>query len=147
MAQWIPLVEVSEDAQGYVIKAELPEVMKEDVKITLENGTLIITGQRKFDQNSKKDEPPALSYGRFAHSFVIPNNARPARVTTVFKNGVLIVHLTRNRRPQPSNSKAKLPRRALSESAAKCSTDLFASRPLVCLFPESQNINKNENKE
>jgi len=96
VAQWIPLVEVSEDARGYVIKAELPKVKKEDVRITLENGTLTITGERKFDQNSKKDEPLALSYGRFAHSFVIPNDARPARVTTVFKNGVLIVHLTRN---------------------------------------------------
>jgi HSP20 family protein len=96
LPQWIPLVNVSDDARGYVIKAELPQVKKEDVKITLENGTLTITGERKFDQNGKKDEPPALSYGRFAHSFVIPNDARPARVTTVFKNEVLIVHLTRN---------------------------------------------------
>ena len=99
LPQWIPVVNVSEDARGYVIKAELPKVKKEDVRITLENGTLIITGERKFDQNSKKDEPPALSYGSFAHSFVIPNDARPARVTTVFKNGVLTVHLTRNAGP------------------------------------------------
>jgi HSP20 family protein len=96
VAQWIPLVDVSEDARGYVIKAELPQVGKEDVRITLEDGTLIITGERKFDQNSKKNHPLALAYGRFAHSFVIPNDARPAWVTTVFKNGVLIVHLSRN---------------------------------------------------
>jgi len=94
--QWIPLVDVSEDARGYVIKAELPQVEKADVRIALEDGTLIITGERKFDQNSKKDNPPALAYGRFAHNFVIPNDARPARVTSVFKDGVLIVHLTRN---------------------------------------------------
>src|SRR3977135_3985467 len=75
--QWIPLVNVSEDARGYVIRAELPQVKKEDVRIILENGTLIITGERKFDRNSKKDQPPALAYGRFAHSFVIPNDARP----------------------------------------------------------------------
>jgi len=108
--QWIPLVEVSEDARGYVIKAELPQVKKEHMRITLANGTLIITGEHKFDQNSRNDEPPALSYGRFAHSFVIPNDARPARVTTVFKNGVLIVHLTRNAKAtaEQLNGKASL---------------------------------------
>ena len=108
LPQWIPVVNVSEDARGYVIKAELPQVKKEDVKITLENGTLIITGERKFDQNSKKDEPPALSCGRFAHSFVIPNDARPARVTTVFKAGVLIAHLTRNAKSTSQQLKGKV---------------------------------------
>ena len=105
--QWIPLVNVSEDARGYVIRAELPQVRKEDVRIILENGTLIITGERKFDRNSKKDQPPALTYGRFAHSFVIPNDARPARVTTVFKNEVLIVHLTRNAKATAQQLKPK----------------------------------------
>jgi len=121
VAQWIPLVEVSEDARGYVIKAELPEVMKADVKITLENGTLIITGERKFDQNSKKDEPQALSYGRFAHSFVIPNDARPARVTTVFKNEVLIVHLTRNAKATAQ----QLKRKASSEIPLGVGSEVF----------------------
>jgi HSP20 family protein len=107
--QWIPLVNVSEDARGYVIKAELPQVKKEDVRITLEKGTLIITGERKFDQNSKNDQPPALAYGHFAHSFVIPNDARPARVTTVFKNGVLIVRLTRNAKSTTRQLKGKAP--------------------------------------
>ena len=121
VAQWIPLVEVSEDARGYVIKTELPQVKKEDVKITLENGTLIITGERKFDQNSKKDEPPALSCGRFAHSFVIPNDARPVRVTTVFKNGVLIVHLTRNAKATAQQFKGK----TSSESPLGVGSEVF----------------------
>lgn len=117
--QWIPLVEVSEDVRGYVIKAELPQVKKDHVKITLENGTLTITGERKFDQNSRKDEPPALCYGRFAHSFVIPNDARPARVTTVFKNEVLIVHLTKNAKAIAEQLKAK----ASSDSRLGVGTD------------------------
>jgi HSP20 family protein len=121
VAQWIPLVEVSEDARGYVIKAELPQVKKEDVKVTLENGTLIITGERKFDQNSRKDEPPALSCGRFAHSFVIPNDARPAMVTTVFKNGVLIAHLTRNAKATTE----QLKRKASSEIPLGVASEVF----------------------
>jgi HSP20 family protein len=108
LAQWIPLVSVSEDARGYVIKAELPQVKKEDVRIILEDGTLIITGERKFDQNSKKGHPLALAYGRFAHSFVVPNDARPARVTTMFKNGVLIVHLTRSAKQSNQQLKGKV---------------------------------------
>jgi HSP20 family protein len=106
-AQWIPLVNVSEDVRGYVLKAELPQVQKQDVRITLENGTLIITGERKFDQNSKKDHPLALACGRFAHSFVIPNDARPAWVTSVFKDGVLVVHLTRNAKGTTQQLKGK----------------------------------------
>ena len=129
LPQWIPLVEVSEDARGYVIKAELPQVKKEDVRITLEEGTLIITGERKFDQNSKKDHPSALAYGRFAHSLVIPNDARPARVTTMFKNGVLIVHLTRNAQSRTRQLKGKFLRHAFHESAPKSSSDPF--RPKV----------------
>ncbi|HEY5911184.1 MAG TPA: Hsp20/alpha crystallin family protein [Verrucomicrobiae bacterium] len=96
LAEWIPLVEISEDARGYVLKAELPQVKKEDVKIAIEDGTLTITGDRKFDQNRKKDQRVEYAYGRFAHSFLIPEDARPARVTAVFKNGVLTVHLARN---------------------------------------------------
>lgn len=105
--QWIPLVNVSEDARGYVIKAELPQVKKEDVRITLEEGTLVITGERRFDQNRKNDQPPALAYGRFAHSFVIPNDARPTKVTAVFRNGVLTVHLTRNVKTSLEQPKSK----------------------------------------
>jgi HSP20 family protein len=107
-AQWIPLVDVSEDAGGYVIKAELPQVKKEDVEITVENGTVTITGEREFDRNSKKDHPLALAYGRFAHSFVLPNDARPARVTSVFKDGVLLVHLTRNAKATIQQLKGKV---------------------------------------
>jgi HSP20 family protein len=103
LAQWIPVVEVREDSQGYVIRAELPQVEKADVRITCEAGTLLITGERKFDLNCKKDHLPALACGRFAHTFVIPNDARPARVTTGFKDGVLLVHLTRNAKGQTNN--------------------------------------------
>jgi len=93
---WIPLVDLSEDAHGYVLKAELPQVNKEDVEITIEDGALTITGDRKFDQNCKKDHRIERAYGRFAHSFLLPEDARPARVTAVFTNGILTVHLTRN---------------------------------------------------
>jgi HSP20 family molecular chaperone IbpA len=94
--QRIPLVDVSEEAEGYVIKAELPEVKKQDVQIAIEEGTLTITGDRKFDRNSKTDQPVEHAYGRFAYSFGLPADARPGKVTSMFNNGVLIIHLAKN---------------------------------------------------
>src|SRR5215470_15778030 len=53
VAQWSPLVDITEDDKEYLIKAELPEVRKEDVKVTVENGVLSITGERKFEKEEK----------------------------------------------------------------------------------------------
>jgi HSP20 family protein len=96
VAHWIPLVNISKDVEGYVIKAELPHVKKEDVTIRIEDGMLIITGDRKFEKNSKKDHPIERADGRFVHAFSLPNDARPSKVTTEFNDGVLKVHLARN---------------------------------------------------
>ena len=109
--QRIPLAAVSENARGYVLKVELPQVKQEDAKIAIEDGTLTITGDRKFNLNRKKDRAVEHTYGRFEHSFQVPADARPAKVSAVFKKGVLTVHL------------AKRPR------------VLFASRPRVFVLP------------
>ena len=94
--QRIPLVAVRENARGYVLKAELPQVKPEDAKITIDDGTLTIAGDRTFDLNRKRDHPAEHAYGRFAHSFEIPADARPAKVNTMFKNEVLTVHLAKS---------------------------------------------------
>jgi HSP20 family protein len=91
--QRIPLVAVRENARGYVLKAELPQVKQEDVKLNLDGDTLTITGDREFNLNRKKGQPAEHACGRFTHSFEIPADARPAKVSGVFKNGVLMVHL------------------------------------------------------
>ena len=94
--QRIPLVAVRENARGYVLEAELPRVKQEDVNITIDEGTLTITGDRTFDVNRKNDHPAEHACGRFAHSFEVPADARPAKVSAVFKNEVLIVHLAKH---------------------------------------------------
>ena len=152
----IPLVDVSEDARGYLIRVELPQVKKEDVEIILEDGTLTITGERKFDQNSKRDHPIALSRGRFAHSFEVPNNARPVRATAMFNNGVLKVHLARNEKARPRQPGGK----ACFAGTTRGSKGLCScrappgrkhpmtrtnSQPKPPFSPKSQNKNKNKN--
>jgi len=103
VADWSPLVDISEDGKEYLIKAELPEVKKEDVKITMEDGTLTIAGDRKFEkeENGKKYHRVERAYGSFGRSFSLPNDASPAKVTAEFKDGVLKVHLAKNEKARP----------------------------------------------
>ena len=103
VADWAPVVDISEDNQEYLIKAELPEVKKEDVKITMADGMLTITGDRKFEkeENGKKYHRVERAYGSFGRSFSLPDDASPAKVTADFKDGVLKVHLAKNEKARP----------------------------------------------
>ena len=103
VAEWTPLVDISEDDKEYLIKAELSEVKKEDVKITMEDGTLTISGDRKYEkaENGKKYHRVERAYGSFGRSFSFPVDAGPAKVTADFKDGVLKVHLAKNEKPRP----------------------------------------------
>ena len=103
VADWTPLVDISEDPKEYLIKVELPEVKREDVKITMEEGTLTIAGDRKYEKqdNGKKYHRVERAYGSFGRSFSLPDDASPAKVTADFKDGVLKVHLAKNEKARP----------------------------------------------
>jgi len=103
VADWAPLVDISEDPKEYLIKAELPEVKKEDVKITLEDGMLTITGDRKFEkeENGRKYHRVERAYGSFERTFSLPDDASPGKVKAEFKDGVLKVHLAKDEKARP----------------------------------------------
>lgn len=103
VAEWSPLVDISEEDKEYLIKVELPEVRKEDVKVTAVEGTLTITGERKFEPEVKgrKYHRVERAYGTFGRSFSLPDDANPARVSAVFKDGVLTVHLVKDEKAKP----------------------------------------------
>lgn len=102
-SEWSPLVDISEDEREYLIKAELPEVGKEDVKVTVEAGTLTIMGERKFEngEHGKKFHRVERFYGTFGRSFALPADVNPARVSADFKEGVLTVHLLKDEKAKP----------------------------------------------
>ena len=108
--EWAPLVDISEDDKEYLIKAELPEVKKEDVKVTAEDGTLTITGERKFEkeENGKKYHRVERSYGTFVRNFSFPDDASPAKVSAEFKDGVLTVHLAKTQKAKPQQIEVKV---------------------------------------
>jgi HSP20 family protein len=103
VTEWSPLVDISEDDLEYRIRAELPEVKKEDVKVTAEEGTLTIMGERKFEKEdkSRKYHRVERSYGTFGRSFSLPEDASPAKVRAELKDGVLTVHLVKDAKAKP----------------------------------------------
>lgn len=110
VAQWLPLVDITEDDQAYLIKAELPEVKKEAVKVTVENGVLSISGERKFekeDQN-KRYHRIERSYGSFTRSFAVPDDADDSSVSAEFKDGVLTVRLAKSEKARPKSVEVKV---------------------------------------
>ena len=109
VAEWAPLVDISEDDHEYLIKAELPEVKKEDVKVTAEEGTLTIMGERKFVKGEKgrKYHRMERTYGSFGRSFALPDDASPAKVSAEFKDGVLSVHLAKTEKARPQQVEIK----------------------------------------
>jgi len=100
LADWEPLADITEDDKEYVIKAELPDVKKEDVKVTVENGVLTIAGERKFEkeEKNKKYHRVERSYGSFVRSFALPDLADADKVKAEFKDGMLTVHVPKSER-------------------------------------------------
>lgn len=101
--EWTPLVDVIEDEKEYLIKVELPEVQKDDVKVTVENGALAISGERKAEnpEKNRKFHRVERAYGRFERTFGIPENADAGNVKAEFKDGVLRVHVAKSEKAQP----------------------------------------------
>jgi len=110
VAEWSPLVDISEDDKEYRIKVELPEIKKEDVKLTAEEATLTITGERKFEaeQKGRKYHRVERAYGSFGRSFSLPDDANPAKVSAEFKDGVLTVHLVKDEKAKPQHVEVKV---------------------------------------
>lgn len=104
VADWMPSVDISETDAAYLIKAEIPDVKKEDVKVTIQDGMLTIQGERKLDkeEKGKKFHRIERSYGSFVRSFQVPDDADEAAVKAEFKDGMINVTL-----PKSAKAKAK----------------------------------------
>jgi HSP20 family protein len=109
VAEWAPLVDITEDDQEYIIKTELPEVKKEDVKVSVENGLLTIVGERKFEkEENKKYHRVERAYGRFLRSFVLPEGVDRDKVNAEFRDGLLKVHLAKSEQTKPKQIEVKV---------------------------------------
>ena len=102
---WVPAVDVFEsDNHEVVVKAELPDMKREDINVTFENGTLTLQGERRAEHEASKDLFHRIErqYGSFSRSFTLPATVDPSRISASYKDGVLTVRI-----PQREDAKPK----------------------------------------
>jgi HSP20 family protein len=105
LVDWAPLVDVIESEKEYLVKAELPEVNKEDVKISVQDDVLTLSGERsqEKEEKGKKFHRIERAYGSFSRSFTLPEDSDPVKITADFKSGVLTVHIAKSERAKPKS--------------------------------------------
>jgi HSP20 family protein len=107
---WTPTVDIAETASEFHIKAELPEVKKEDVKVSVDHGVLRLEGERRQEkeEKGKKFHRVERSYGSFLRTFALPDNVDDTRVQAEFKDGVLNVRLPKTEKSKPKAIEVKV---------------------------------------
>jgi HSP20 family protein len=100
---WAPAVDIYEQGSDIVLKAELPGVDAKDVDIRIENSTLTLRGERKFDNEVKKESYHRIerSYGAFTRSFTLPSVVDQANIKAEFRDGVLRVTMPKREEAKP----------------------------------------------
>jgi len=107
---WAPSVDIYETENDLVLKADLPEVELKDIDVRVENLTLTISGERRFEKNDagKGYHRIERSYGRFVRSFAVPNAFDTEKIGAEFKNGVLTVSLPKKEAAKPRQVKVEV---------------------------------------
>ena len=109
-ADWSPLVDVSENEKEFVIRAEVPDVKKEDVKVRVESGMLRITGERHLEKETKQHKYHRIerAYGSFERSMSLPENCKPDEMTAEYKDGMLTLCLPKTAESAPKAIEVKV---------------------------------------
>jgi HSP20 family protein len=110
VVDWAPSVDIVETAEEFQIKAELPDVKKDDVRVSVDGNVLRIAGERhqeKEDQN-KRFHRVERSYGSFMRTFTLPDNVDDGKVQAEFKDGMLNVRLPKSEKAKPKSVQVKV---------------------------------------
>ena len=105
---WVPPVDIYQNGDHeLVLKAELPDMTRDDIEITVDNGTLTIKGEKKLSDDVKEEQFHRIDrrYGTFSRSFSLPTSVDPSRVAAEYKNGVLTVTLPLREEAKPRTIK------------------------------------------
>ena len=110
VADWVPSVDVAEEPERYLIKVEIPEVKREDVKVSVQDGVLTIHGERKQEKEEKgrRFHRVERSYGTFLRSFTLPDEVDPGQILAEFHDGVLHVTLPKSETARPKAIEVKV---------------------------------------
>jgi len=110
VTEWSPLVDITEDDKEYVVKAEIPEMKKEDIKINVHDDVLTVSGERKYEkeEKGKKFHRVERAYGSFMRSFTLPESADGSRITAEYKDGMLKIHLPKSEQAKKKAIEVKI---------------------------------------
>lgn len=110
VADWSPQVDIAEAPNEFTIKAEIPEVNKDDVKITIDNGVVTIQGERKQEKEEKDKKFHRIErfYGSFSRSFSLPDNVNESGAKATFKDGVLTLQIPKTAEAKPKAIEVKV---------------------------------------
>jgi HSP20 family protein len=107
---WSPRVDIAETSDQFVIKAEIPEVNAKDVKVTVDNGVLSLSGERKQEKEEKGKRFHRVEryYGSFSRSFSLPDNVDGTKVKASFKEGMLTLTIPKTEATKPKAIEVKI---------------------------------------
>lgn len=107
--EWMPAVDIEDQADKVVVHADIPGVKPEDISVTLENNVLTLSGERKSESEEKGKDFTRVerTYGKFFRSFTLPQGADPAKISATSKDGVLEVVVPKSEKTQPRQIKVK----------------------------------------
>ena len=108
---WVPPVDIFQNGDHeIVLKAELPDMSREHIDITVDNGTLTIKGEKKFSSEVKEDQYHRIErhYGSFSRSFTLPQTVDATKVGADYRNGVLTVRLPLREEAKPRQIKVEV---------------------------------------
>lgn len=117
--RWTPVVDIYENDQSLVLKAELPGFDPKDVEVRIEDGTLYLKGERKFENDLKKENYHRIerSYGSFARTFSLPSSINADDVKAEYKDGVLTLILPKKEEAKPKTVKIQVSEPARAAAA------------------------------
>ena len=109
-AEWRPAADIAETDKAYIIKAELPEVRKEDVDVTIHDGVITIRGERRYEKTDESEQQHRVEsfYGQFSRSFSLPSDVDANGIHAESKDGVLRVYLPKLEAKQPKSIEVKV---------------------------------------
>src|SRR5271169_1647905 len=109
-SSFAPAVDVYEDEHNFTLKIEVPGVDEKDINVRIENNTLIVHGERKFEKEEKEENYRRVErqYGSFTRSFTLPNSVDPGQVSAHYDKGVLKINLAKKAEAKPKQIKVNV---------------------------------------
>jgi len=108
--EWKPAVDIKEAEKEYVVTADLPDVKREEVKVSFNEGVLTLEGERKFEKEEKTERFHRIErgYGKFVRRFALPTEVDADHVTAEFKDGLLTVRVPKSANAKPRTIEVKV---------------------------------------